>query len=251
MHPACEATGCIDLLHDVIARTLSKLEASRTRIESLPGFAYRTACHELVELKRSTRTREGLPARPGRADGVAGRVDDALRRAHGPAAEWLVAMFRIMRSYPFSSLHAPGRWPVDGLTREREIQVPHEAASPAIVQREIALVLVVARRVAGERWVYNNLTMPLLAHGRHCQLPEYLAAPPEDLETMVLSQRLKEAYRGLRLAGFGPEEALQRATRTVTGRAAPHLTPDLAEALDELDAELGVDALDAELAVVA
>lgn len=238
IHEFCAASGCVDLLHDVIARVLTKLDASTKPVVNVAAFCYRVARRELVEVKRAERTKAGFSARPSRSDGVAGRVDAALQDTGNGTADWLVALFRILRAYPYSPTHIPGRWPVEGLMQERETRLPCEASSPEIVRAEIAHVLRVATTVAGYQWVYDNLTFPLHAHGADSELPETLSAPLEDRETTILSARLKESYQRLRLAGLSREEALNRAALTVTGLVAPALTADLVKALKELEPEL-------------
>lgn len=238
IHEYCATSGCIDLLHEVISRVLMKLDASTTPITNLAAFCHTLARRELVEVKRTERTKAGFSARPSRSDGVAGHVDAALRNTGEGTADWLVVLFRILRTYPYSSVHIPGRWPVEGLAQERENLLPGEASSPEIVRAEIAHVIEVAKAVAGYRWVYDNLTFPLHAHGAESGLPETLSAPQEDRETMILSVRLKETYQRLRLAGLSPGEALNRAALAVTGLVAPVLTAELAKALRELEPEL-------------
>lgn len=234
----CAAAGCLDLLHDLIARVLTKLDAPAARIDNLAAFSCSVARRELVEVKRAERARAGLPARPSRTDGVAGRVDAVLRQTGDGTAEWLVALFRIMRTYPYRPLHVPGRWPVDGLTRERELLLPHETSSPIVVRTEIARVLRIAKDVAGHDWVYTNLTLPLQAHGAQSELPDMLPATNPDAETMILGRQLKQTYQRLRLAGLNPDTAFARAAFEVTGLAAPLLTPELIEALAELEPKL-------------
>lgn len=238
IHEARASAGCIDLLHDVIARVLTKLDASTAKITDLAAYCYRIACREVVEVKRVERTSSGLPARPSRSDGVAGRVNAGLRSTGNGTGEWLVVLFRIMRTYPYSSRRAPGRWPISGLARERAALRPDEDSSPQVIRDEVSRVLTIAKEVAGHDWVYTNLTLPLQAHGAHSELPDTLSAPSNDAETTLLCAQLKENYQRLRRAGVPAEEAFGQASVLTTGLPAPRLNPELAEALEELEPQM-------------
>lgn len=235
-HEICAASGCLDLFHEVTTRVLEKLDgADLSRVADLAAFAFRIAGRELVEIGRAERTRLGFPARPTRGDGIPGRVNTALREAHAHQGEWLVALFRIMRSYPFSPRHVCGRWPVAGLVHERATILPGEASSAALVHREIGRVLSIARRVAGHDWVYANLLLPLNAHGSSAELSETLTTVTPDPETAILGAELTRTYQRFRLAGLSPQTAFARTSLEVVGLPAPLLTPELTEALEELE----------------
>lgn len=236
VHDQCAASGCLDLHHDLIARVLTKLDALDRDVLDLDAYTFRIASRELIDLKRAERSGSGFPAKPGRSDGVAGRVIAHLDD-HPTHSAWLVALFRILRSYPFSPHHVPGRWPVDGLVDERVKLLPHEPGAPAVVRREIAYVLAAARAVAGHDWVYTNITLPLHANGACAELTEFRAGAETgpDAEAAILSARLRTAYQLHRASGLDPASSFARASLEVTGLPAPALTAELAAALAELE----------------
>lgn len=235
-HERCVLSGCLDLFHDVVVHVLIKLGAEEeSAVDNPAAFSFRIASRELVEVKRNERSHSGFPAKPTRNDGVAGRVNAALDSHHDDHGAWLVALFRILRSYPFSSQHVPGRWPVEGLAQERARRLPRETSSPEIVRLEISQVMSIATTVAGPDWVYTNLTLPIQASGARAELPDTLASPSEDVETRILCGRLRETYQHLRRAGLTPQQAFADAALQVTGLPAPLITPELAEALEELE----------------
>lgn len=235
VHPSCRASGCFDLLHELLARVLTKLRISSVAINDLGAYAYRVACTELIDLKRSERAALGFPARPTRLDGAAGRVDGALRTVGGARAEWFSALFRILRSYPFTNTHVPGRWPVEGLAVERAHYFPDDCDQIERVRHDIATVIGRATAVAGHAWVYHNLTLPLNAGTAPALLPEAHPAHPVDTVHTLLSRMLWQEYARQRASGHPPQDALERAARAVTGRGAPSLTREVERALAELE----------------
>lgn len=237
VHSTCRGVGCLDLHHELLARVMRKLDDHRdpAGIKNLSAYAYRMARTELVELKRAERTAVGFPAKPTRRDGAAGRVEAALE-ASGPDGAWLATLFRILRAYPFSPTHVPGRWPVDGLAVERGQFFPDEPDQPAAVRRDIATVLTRAADLAGRSWVYDNLTLPLNASGTPSALPESHRADDSDDQTHALMGRmLLRAYLRERAAGLTQRDALAVAARQVTGLGAPLHTRAVEQALNELE----------------
>lgn len=190
---------------------------------------------ELVEWHRSARVSQGFPAKPSRSDGVAGRVVLALGEGLPGEHGWLVALFRIMRSYPFSPDHVCGRWPLEGLCAERLHHFPDQPVGPETVRHEIEWVMTVARRVAGPQWVYDNLVMPLTSNGATCPLPEDHACDEElDVESL-LSRWLRVSYLRHRTAGLARHTALRLASLKVTGLEPPAPGPTVDLLLRELD----------------
>ncbi|HMR47748.1 MAG TPA: hypothetical protein PKE40_00735 [Arachnia sp.] len=240
----CTTSGCLDLHHDLIARILAKVDVADSRIADLKAYAYRIASHELVDLKRAERAGRGLPSKPGRSDGVAGRVIAELDAPDQVHRAWLIVLFRILRSYPFSPYHVPGRWPVDGLVEQRTEVLPDEPSSASTVRREIRHVLATATIVAGHDWVYTNITLPLCAHGAPLELTDRIAGggADADAEIAILGPRLRGAYLLHRMAGAERSVALERASLEVTGLPAPGLTAEIASALEELEPPLAAAA---------
>ncbi len=237
VHPMCNNAGCLDLHHELITRVMRKLQAhpDRSRIHDLGAYAYRVAGTELVELKRAERTAVGFPAKPGRSDGAAGRVEASLKASEADGA-WLRTLFGILRSYPFSLGHVSGRWPVEGLATERGRHFPQEADQVSAVRRDIARVMARAADVVGHQWVYDNLTLPLQAGGRPSALLEEVhATDADDGVHALMGRMLLEAYQRERATGLGQREALALAAYEVTGHIAPPHSRDVMQALRELD----------------
>lgn len=236
VHETCRTSGCLDLHHELLTRLLKKLGTRpiQAGVVNPGGYTYRVARTELIELKRSERTALGFPAKPTRSDGAAGRVGTALAAAGGPVGEWLVTLFRILRSYPFSSSHVPGRWPVEGLAEERMNYFPDEADHVASVRQDIATVLACATRLVGAEWVYDNLTLPLNA-GRTSALPEAAPTVRSDETDALMGRMLWQRYLRHRSAGCDPHEALERGAREVTGLGVPHASREVRTALDEFE----------------
>lgn len=237
VHELCAQSGCMDLVHDVIARVLKKLDTTPGKIDDPAAYTFQIASRELIEVKRSTRSNSGFPARPSRNDGVAARVNAELETRSDHRGAWLISLFRILRAYPFSTHHVPGRWPVDGLVEERAAQLPGEPQSRTVVRREIAEVIAIATLIAGHDWVYTNITLPLHAHGNQAELQECNDGTDVDLESAILGVRLREAYLHHRTAGLSTQDSFTRAAVEATGLTAPAITSDLAAALDELEAQ--------------
>lgn len=227
-------------MHELMSLAVVKIRVQRERHPSTPianpgAYAERTMRSELVEWHRTARVAQGFPAKPSRSDGVAGRVVLALDGSGPGEHGWLVTLFRIMRSYPFSPDHVCGRWPVDGLCIERLNYFPDQPVGPETIRREISLVMAVARRVAGPQWVYDNLVMPLTSNGETCRLPEDWARDEElDLESL-LSRWLRTSYLRHRAAGLARHAALRLASLEVTGLEPPEAGPALDLLLHELE----------------
>ena len=233
----CQLAGCLDLLHDLIVRVQQKLKAGSglAAADDPSAYAFRVARNELVELGRSERAALGFPAKPSRSDGVVAHVNAALGAVGGPRADWLVALFRIMRCYPFSPQHIPGRWPLDGLVLERERHLPDEVSTQLIVRSEIARVLGVATEVAGQAWVYTTVTLPLNANDNRQELRDDHPDPACHNIDEVMGSLLRGAYQAHRMRGLSRDEAFTRASVEVTGRRAPHQTPALRTARADLE----------------
>ena len=236
-HEVCQLAGCLDLLHDLIVRVQQKLASGPglAAVDDPAAYVFRVARNELVELGRSERAALGFPAKPSRTDGVVAHVNAALAAGGGARAEWLVALFRIMRCYPFSPQHIPGRWPLDGLVLERERHLPDEVSTQVIVRSEIQRVLGVASEVAGQAWVYNAITLPLHANGNRQELRDDHPDPACNDIDEVMGSLLRGAYQAHRARGLSRDEAFTRASVEVTGRRAPCQTPALRTALADLD----------------
>ncbi len=232
----CRTNGCLDLHHELLARLLRKFEQRPINqgVANPGGYLHRVAGTELIEFRRSERISLGFPAKPSRTDGAAGRVAKTLAETGGPAGEWLVALFRILRSYPFSANHVPGRWPVEGLADERVSYLPGETDQVAAVRRDIATVVACATNLLGDEWVYHNLTLPLNT-GTTTVLPATIQAVRSDETDALMGRMLWQSYLRHRGAGCDRHMALEFAAREVTGLSAPYASRDICAALDELE----------------
>lgn len=240
VHEHCMSAGCLDLLHDLLVRVLAKLQHrdgdAGSAIADLGAYAGRVAARELIELKRAERVAMGFPAKPGRCDGVAARIIARLESDAGAEGPWLVTLFRIMRSYPFSAHHVNGRWPVDGLVIERATYFPGWNG-PETVRHDINRVLCVARECAGHEWVFNNLTLPLNSHGVIDELPDdAVEATDVDIDSVV-GRLLRADFRRNLASGRSSREALRSAVRAVAGGDEPVPSEGFDEMLAELEWE--------------
>ena len=206
LHPSCQETGCLDLHHDLIERMVNQLARDNRRhpdrvIKNLPAYLTRVARSQLSEQKRAERVRIGAQAKPTRSDGAAGRVMARFEAIGGLRGEWLTRLFRIMRSYPFSSTHVPGRWPVDGLVEERAKLPDGHTPTREEIRKDIAFVTETSTHILGSRWVHENLTIPLISNGAFEELREEHTATDIDLTDVVLGKQLIAVYRHLRAGG--------------------------------------------------
>lgn len=236
VNPACDATDCLDLHHDLIIRVRNKVlrhrDANPDRpIISLAAFVTKVAKSELIELQRKDRTKMGFPARPTRDDGAAGRVNGALARDHERGA-WLVRLFRVMRGYPFGKNHVCASWPLDGLLIEREKFLP--GGDLNCIRREIDLVLATARAELGVAWVHDNLITPLMSRAKTAELDVNLSEGETPFEDLAMVGMLRQEYWGFRYQGYSSRAAVRAASQAVCGTS-PATEHDLLEAIEVLD----------------
>ena len=178
----CESVGCFDLFHDVLLATVHRMnQHDRPPTTNVPAYVARVVQHELVERQRRHRVSMGFPAKPSRSDGVAGRVIAAITAGSSePDRTWLVSLFRILRSYPFTPGRTTSVWPLDGLTAEKCQADSHprtigSSEARAELRGDVEHVLAIARQVAGPQWVFDNIQLPMLAFHGCVELPEQLA----------------------------------------------------------------------------
>lgn len=238
-HWACRRAGCLDLHHDLLTRMVQQLakeprRSSSGAIRNYGAYVRRVATTQLVELKRAEQVARGFPAKPAREDGAVRRVAEDLGSLGGVRGKWLVALFRIMRAYPFSTHHVPGRWPVEGLIEERAKLPDGHRPSASEVRRDILFVLRRTRELLGAIWVSDNLTMPLLSNATTEKLYDHHVLLPDDIATRILGRKLLVAYQRLQAAGLSGDEALKVASRRVCGVDLPRVTREIRGALREL-----------------
>lgn len=237
VHEDCIRTGCLDLVHDVLehvhmALKKDSVQNTLARVSNPGGYVRKMVMTRLSDLQREDRVRRGFPAKPSRNDGAAGRVAGALRAEDGARGEWLVRVFRILRSYPFGPNHVAGRWPVSGLIQEYTATNNGSVIDEAQVLSDIKKVLQIARQILGETWVYDNLTLPVWRNGPTEPLNETSATTESPIIGHVLSHLLLNSYSKLRGKGCSEDAALQKAVRKVCG-VDIEVTQELRDALEE------------------
>ncbi|SHJ19939.1 hypothetical protein SAMN02745244_01941 [Tessaracoccus bendigoensis DSM 12906] len=240
VHEWCTTVGCIDLHHELLSRVLAKLtragSASNATVKDPGAYAYRIATTELVEMGRCERAAQGFPVKPSRTDGAAGRINREL--ALLPEGEWLLVLFRVMRSYPFSPHHVPGRWPMAGFAEEKTFLDGGRVVPLEEVRRDVGLVIATAKATAGHAWVYSNLTLPLYTTGpAEALTPEHTVDRPDEVDG-ILMRLLRASYARHRSAGDDPQVAFHKAAVEVVGQEPPTETSEIRDALSDLDHEL-------------
>lgn len=170
----CVQAGCLDLVHDLWEYLETKLEKDsvRRRLEQASNpsaYIWQMVATHLKDRRRQDRVRRGFPARPSRTDGPAGRVVKALEAQGGTHGDWLVRLFRILRSYPFGPKHVAGYWPIAGLIQEYA-DTGDGAIDESQMLSDINEVLRVAKETLGAAWVHDNLTLPALCNGPAAEL---------------------------------------------------------------------------------
>ena len=247
-HAECLTSGCFDLYHDLLVGTRVRLRATAEnlgeRVAEPRRYAHVVVKRLLVDRVRNERVSRGYPARPGRLDGSAGRVRDALESAdRDPVrASWLVALLRMLQDYAHKAGRVAATWPLDGWTMEKSHYDGHPRVlgheSRDEVRADIAEVIRTASAVLGPAWVHVNIHHPLLTALEPSEIDEAIAAPQVDLELTVLSSWLRAEYQEGRRRGLSSVDALRKAAARVTGHHLEDLTEAVQDALRELDREL-------------
>lgn len=215
-HDECVAVGCADLLQDVTLRVVERMGEGHAI--PAPAVLDQVARSQLAEQRRADRVRRGHPARPVRDDGPAGAVVAAIGElAPGPVErEWLVALFRMVRSYPYK----PGRtlvgWPLESWAAERSAHLGGVAVTPGQVAADLRWLLDVAAEVAGAAWVHTQILVPLAAvESGEEDLPG--ASAGVSVEDRALLLIFASVYAAGRRAGRSEASAWAEARRTVGG----------------------------------
>lgn len=237
--------GCLDIAHDIIVSVSARLAADSTLVRHDGRYVNSIVSREISNYERSQRAALGLPAKPTRSDGVAGKVIAELNRraATGEEGEWLVQLFRMIRAH-VCRMHQGNDWPID-----HWLATKHEAGSRlrlerpderAEIKREIVLVLATAREVAGQTWVHHNILHPLLAN-RYAEQIDDAALTLSVIEAedpfRHHADRFGMAYICARQAGDNTEEAFRAAFRQVFDRNPPALSRDLRGHLRKVEHE--------------
>ncbi|WP_327635309.1 hypothetical protein OHB24_35675 [Kribbella sp. NBC_00482] len=224
VHQVCRDSDCLGIMHDIYARVLDRLEQlgqSLAMVAERPGYARRVVGSQVADFEREARVRRGLPAKPTRNDGIAGRVNDAL--AEQDEAAWLRTLFRMMRGYACRDGRVSAAWPVDAWSGEKSahdgvLRVIGTSTAQAELMTNIRTVLEVAGRVAGEAWVNDSILQPL----RTCMVPlddkhEQAAASQAPVADVVTINEFRRRFRRLTVAGLPTETALRQSSMEVLG----------------------------------
>lgn len=172
---ACESVGCVDLFTDVwIPAHAAMHDQFPVIVDAFPdpAAAYLTtvARSELADLNRRRRAERGAVAKPGRKDGVVGRI------AAGYDDPWLADVFRFLLGYVASPTSSRDRWPLDVLTCRKNDwdgagRIVGSHRSRTELRRDVESCLAGVRSVGGTRWLYECLLAPLATSASHI-LPE-------------------------------------------------------------------------------
>ena len=228
----CVLDGCLDIAHDIIVSVSARLAADSTLVRDDGRYVNSIVSREVSNYERSQRAALGLPAKPTRSDGVAGKVIAELNRraATENEGEWLVQLFRMIRAH-VCRMHQGNDWPID-----HWLAIKYEAAGRlrlerpderAEIKREIVLVLATAREVAGQAWVHHNILHPLLANRYAEQIDDAaltLSAIESEDPFRNDADRFGMAYILARRKGDHAEEAFRTAFTQVFDRNPPPLS---------------------------
>jgi hypothetical protein len=190
LHPEerCVATGCADLFQDVLLGLAERISV----IDEVPveeAWLRSVVGSQLADLRRQGRVRRGQPARPTRDDGPAGDVVAAIAAAIEDTAEreWLLALFRMIRSYPYRTGRTLVEWPVESWAAEKSLHIGGAPVTPRDVATDIRWMLDVAAATAGAAWVHKTILMPLAAVETHGEgLPETSCRVSVEEHTMLI-----------------------------------------------------------------
>lgn len=242
LHLRCRDDGCLGIVHTIYATTIERLRGhdEPTERDAWRRYARTVVSSQVAEMERKARVSRGMPARPTRGDGPAGRVNDALSESltDPTEIEWTVQLFRMMRGYACRDQRTRPGWPLDAWAAEKSrvdgrIRALGTRSVAQEISQDIAHILEVADQVAGVGWVDDNIRRPLavLVPVPYDE-PDALSAGVDDPVDAVLLSDFVRRYARWRVRGVPPEPAFHRATHQVFG-CAPH--GDLSEAIADLE----------------
>ena len=225
----CRDDGCIGVMHEVYAGTVSRLSQSSAahEIASRLAYARRIVATQVADLERSRRVARGMPAKPTRSDGIAGRIIAALT-ADCPSQEravWLTALFRMMRGYACRDQRTSSEWPLDMWAAEKtridgQLRLVGSTGVRAEVRGDIATVLNTSERIAGRRWVMDTILHPLLMVRVPLaeELERWIPALESPLVDHILAGQVQARFAELTAAGLDAQSAWRRSVRDITGQ---------------------------------
>lgn len=242
LHLRCRDDGCLGIVHAIYATSIERLRdhGGPTEMDAWRRYARTVVSSQVAELERRARVSRGMPARPTRADGPAGRVNAALSAGLADPAEieWALQLFRMMRGYACRDQRSRPGWPLDAWAAEKSrvdgrIRALGTRGVAQEIGEDIARILGVADQVAGAAWVDDNIRRPLaMLVPVPYDEPHTLAGSARDPVDAALLADFVRRYTRWRAHGFSPEPAFHRATRQVFG-CVPQ--GDLTEAIADLE----------------
>jgi hypothetical protein len=247
----CLLAGCLDIVHDIYSAVAPRLTPAPKRkrnaydIRNHLRYANTVIGREVSDYERRRRVAVGLPAKPTRTDGAAAAVLAALSEvaADETAADWLHALFRMMRSYVCLTQRPQG-WPLERWAVEKTLVdgIERSAVDDAVrreISSDITLVLRVAGHLAGARWLHENILDPLLAGGYVGQIDDHrlTSVGSAGLEDELIWRLFRDCYIDALARGASRQRALTHSCRRVLGEDTPKFTPRLRELLDDIEYE--------------
>ena len=227
----CWEDGCMGIVHSIYAATSDRLArragSDRQAVADRMRYARTVVASQVAELDRGRRVARGLPARPTRNDGTAGRINEALdAAAAGPTeARWLVQLFRMIRGYVCRDNRTSTTWPTDAWAAEkcRADGGVRGLGTDAVRQEildDIHTVLSEAQRVAGRAWVNVSILHPLMAVVGPLtdEFAQQLPGSDPDPAEQALLRQFMTRYAAYRRRGQHPAGAFRTASLEVFGQ---------------------------------
>lgn len=218
----CTAVGCADLVQELLTRVVARLvgRAPDGEVAEPGAWLARVVDNELTEIRRSDRRRQGGPAKPGRADGVPGRVNTAIERATPDAEEreWRLTLFRLIRCWPYRGpVMSSSSWPVEQWAVEKSTSLASRTPGPEEISTDIHDVLMIATEVAGAGWVYRTILGPMSRRAGPVEHDQPGTGP--DVLDRALLQLAADTFGRARQRGLDVSEAWGLAMQVIGGAA--------------------------------
>ena len=227
----CWEDGCLGIVHTIYAATSDRLArragSDRQAVADRLRYARTVVASQVAELDRARRVARGLPARPTRNDGIAGRINEALDAAAADPIEarWLVQLFRMIRGYVCRDNRASTAWPTDAWAAEKcKVDGGVRGLGTQAVRQEILddihTVLAESQRVAGRDWVNASILHPLLSvvDALTDEFSAQLTSRDPDPAEQAVLRQFTTRYAAHRRRGQHPAGAFRTASLEVFGQ---------------------------------
>ena len=227
----CWEDGCLGIVHAIYAATVDRLArregSDQQAVADRMRYARAVVASQVAELDRARRVARGLPARPTRNDGIAGRINEALGGATADPTQvrWLVQLFRMIRGYVCRDNRTSTAWPTDAWAAEKCLVdggvrgLGTEGVRQEILD-DIHTVLATAQRVAGRAWVSDSILHPLMSVVGPLtdEFAQHLPARDLDSAEQALLRQFTTRYAAHRRRGQHPAGAFRTASLEVFGQ---------------------------------